>query len=89
MYGFSFKAVVQAVLLFRSETCVVTPRMVKAMGVFQAKVERRLMVRLLRRTPDMKWKYTSAAMAQEEAGLLAMEEYIRRRQNTVAQYIDT
>ena len=30
-----------------------------------------------------------AAAAKEEAGLLTMKEYIRRRQDTVAQYIDT
>ena len=46
-----------------------------------------MMVRLPRRTPDRKWIYTSAATAQEEAGIFAMEEYIRRCQNTVAQYI--
>ena len=35
------------------------------------------------------WKYTLAAMAQEESGVLIVEEYIRRRQNTVAHYIAT
>ena len=50
---------------------------------------RRMTGRLLRRTPDRKWKYTSAAMAREEAGVLVVEEYIRRCQSTVAQYIAT
>ena len=31
--------------------------------------------------------YTSVATSREEAGFLTMEDYIRRRQNTVAQYI--
>ena len=61
----------------------------KSMGGFQAQVERRLKVQLLRRTPNGKWKYTSAAMAREEAGVLVVEEYIRRCQITVAQYIAT
>ena len=43
------------------------------------------MGRLLHKKPDRKWTYISAEMAREEAGFLMMEEYIRRRQNTVAQ----
>ena len=89
VYGFFFKAVVQALLLFGSETWVVTPRTDKALDRFQAQVARRLMGRLLWRTPDGRRTYTSSATAREEAGLLTMEEYIRRRQNTVAQYITT
>ena len=61
--------------------------MVKALGGFQTQVARRLTRRLLWRTLDGRWRYTSAAVAREEVGFLTMEEYIRRRQNTVAQYI--
>ena len=50
---------------------------------------RRLIGRLLQRKPDRKWTCTSAAAAREEAGILSMEDYIRRRQNTAAQYIAT
>ena len=42
---------------------------------------------LPRRKPDRRWTYTLAAAAREEAGSLMMEEYIRRQQNTAAQYI--
>ena len=79
MYGFFFKAVVQSVLLFLLETWVVTPRMVKAMVGVQYQVARWSTGRLLRRTPDGKCTYTSAATAREEAGFFTMEEYIRRR----------
>ena len=79
----------QAVLIFGSETWVVTAHTGKALGGFQDQVARWLTGRLPRRTLDRKWTYTSAATAQEEAGLLTMEEYIRRRQNTVVQYITT
>ena len=85
--GFFFKDVVQAVLLFVSEAWLVTLRMGKALGGFQTHVARRLTGRILWRTPDVKWTYTSAATAREEAGLLKMEEFIRRRHNTVAQHI--
>ena len=88
--GFFFGSVVQAVLLFGSENWVVTPRMGKALGGgggVQAQVTRRLMGRLPWRTPGGKWKYTSAAMEREEVRFLTMEEYIRRRQKTVARYV--
>ena len=49
----------------------------------------RLTGRLPRKKPDGKWKYTSAAAAREEVGFQTMKEYIRQRQNTVAQYIAT
>ena len=60
------------------ETWVVTLRMGKALGGFNAQVARRMMGRLPRRTPEGKWIYTSAATAREEAGFFIMEEYIRR-----------
>ena len=40
--GMFFKAVVQAVLLFRSETWVMTPCMGRALGSFQHGVARRI-----------------------------------------------
>ena len=89
MSGFFFKAVAQAVLLFGSETCVTTPRIGKALGGFQDQVARRMTGRLPQRKPDRKWMYNLAATAREEAGLLRMEEYIRRHHNTVTQYIVT
>ena len=79
----------QAVLLFGSDTWVVTPLMGKSLGGFQSQMVRQLTVQLLRRTPYGKWIYTSAATAREEEGILMMEEYIRRRQNMLAQYIYT
>ena len=62
---FFFKAVVQVVLPFGSETWVVTPCMGRALGGFQDQVAQRLMGRLLRRKPDRKWKYTLVAEARE------------------------
>ena len=38
---------------------------------------------------DRTWKYTSTAAAREAAGISTMEEQVKRRQNTVAQYIST
>ena len=68
---------------------MVTPCMGKALEGFQYLVERQLTGRLPRRTPDGKWTHILVATAREEAGFLTMEEYIRRRQNTVTQDIAT
>ena len=55
----------------------------------QAQVVRRLTGRIPQRKPDGKWTYTSAATTREDAGFLSIEDYIRRRHNTVARYIYT
>ena len=89
MSGLFLKEVTQLVLIFGSETWVVIPRIGKSLGGFQAQATRRLTGRLLRRTPDGNWTYTSAATERDKSGFLTMEEYTRRRQNTVAQYIAT
>ena len=80
---------IQAVLIFGAENWLVTPFMGKALGGFQTQVEILLTGNLPRRTTDRKWRYTSAVVAREAAGFLMMEEYSRRRQNMVAQYIAT
>ena len=59
-----FKSVVKAVLLFGSDTWVVTPCMVKVLGGLQVQVEQRLKVRIPRRKTDGKWVYTLATMAR-------------------------
>ena len=71
--GFFFKSVVQAVLLFVSETWVVTPRIGRSLGGFQDQMARRPMERLLQRKPDGKWKYTSAAVERYEVGFQTMK----------------
>ena len=47
------------------------------------------MGRIQRRRGDGKWEYTSAEAEIVEAGFETMETYIRRRHNTVVQYIAT
>ena len=45
------------------------------------------MGKLPRRTTEGTRNYTSAVAVREAAGFLTMEEYVRRCQNMVAQYI--
>ena len=87
--GFFFKAVVQSLLLFGADTWVFPPRMGKALGGFQTQVARRMTGQLPRRKTDGKWRYTSEAAARDEVQFLTMEVYVRRRHDTVTQYVVT
>ena len=60
--GLFLKAVVQAVMIFGSET----------LGDFHTQVTRRLTGRLPRRTPDGRWIYTSTAAARGKSGFLTI-----------------
>ena len=72
VYGFFFKAVIQAVLLFGADTWVVTPHMGTAFGGFQTQLSRHLTGQIQQRTKDGTWKYTSEAVAREAACFLTM-----------------
>ena len=61
MSGFFFKDIIHAVLLFRAENWVATPRMGKALGRFQTQVARRLTGKLTQRTTEGTWIYILAA----------------------------
>ena len=82
--GNFFKAVTQAVLLFREETCVLNPRMEWALSSFQHRVARHLAGSHTRR-----WGDGTLAEAMVEAGFEGIGTYVTRRHNTGAQYIAT
>ena len=82
-------AVTQAVLLFGSETWVLTARMEKALDSFHSRVARKIAGRQLWRRKDGTWYYPSLAVAMKEAGIVQIRTSILRRQNTVAQFIAT
>ena len=52
-----FKVVVQAVLLFVLETCVVIPRIGRMLGVFRHSVDHRMKVNQPWIQPDGVWEY--------------------------------
>ena len=87
--GNFFKAVVQQVILFGAETWVVTPRMERALNSFIHGAARRITGRHPRRGWDRTWFYPSLEGAIKEAGFTEIRTSINRRQNTVAQYIET
>ena len=71
--------VTQAVLLFGSETWVLTARMEKALDTFQARVARKLTGRKPQHRIDGTWYYPSLAGAMKEAGIVRIRTSILRR----------
>ena len=85
--GHIYLVVVKLVLLYGSETWVLTPRMQRVTVGFHHRVAHRLMGRQPRKGRDGGWVYPHMEDAITEAGLKDVETYISCRQNTVAQYI--
>ena len=84
-----YKAVAQAVFLFRAETWVITPQMKRALDSFQHRVARRLTRRHQRIWGYGSWAYQPFEEAMGKAGFYGIRKSVTRRQNTVVQYIAT
>ena len=87
--GMFHVAVVQQILLYGSESWVLTPRILKALESFHHRVARRITGRMPRRLQNGTWYYPPIGKALEDAGLFSIAEYIARRQRTVAEYVVT
>ena len=79
----------QAVLLFRSDTWVLTSKMEKSLDAFQGRVARKLTGRQARLGRNGGCYYPSLAGEMKEAGIVRIRTSILRRQNMVAQFIAT
>ena len=77
------------VLLFGSETWVLTPRLEKYLENFHHWVVRRMAGIVPKRQRDGIWVYAPIGAALEMVGLEDIGAYIARCHNTVAQYIST
>ena len=87
--GRIFVAVVQTVLLYRSETWEMTPHIGKVLVRFHHRVAGRLTVQQPQRWRDGGWVYPPLAEEMEEALLQEVETYASHHQNIVAQLITT
>ena len=67
--GHIYLVVVQLVLLYGSETWVLTPCMQRLLGIFHHRVERRLMGSQQWKEQDRGWVYPPLEYAMAEAGL--------------------
>ena len=87
--GNIYLAVVQLVLLYRSEPWVLKPRMQRVLVSFHHRVARRLTGRQPRKGRGRGWVYLLLEDNMVEAGLQQVETYVSCHQNTLVQYIET
>jgi hypothetical protein len=85
-----YKEVVQTVLIFGSESWVLTPSMLVKLEGFHRQIARRLMGRApVYLRSEGTWQYQPLGNAMEEAGLFSMNEFIARRRNKLVEYVAT
>lgn len=81
-----YKAIVMSVLLYGSETWVITSSMMKTLEGFHNRVARQLTGRRPRRRNDGTWFYPPIKEALEAAGMFPMSDYIARRRRYLEAY---
>jgi hypothetical protein len=86
--GYFYKAIVQSVLLYGSETWTVNPQMLQVLEGFHHQIARRITNKMPYLHNDH-WIYPDIAEALAEAGLYPIAEYIHRQQTHIADYIAT
>ena len=85
--GMFYKATVQAVLLFRSETWNVTPAILRSLEGFHVRAARRMAGRVPKRDTSGKWEYPASGEVLEKVGLYTIDNYIKVRRNTILQFV--
>ena len=85
--GQIYLAVVQLIILYGSETWVMTPRIGRVLGKFYHRMAHRLTGRQPRQGRDRVWVYPLLEDVMSEAGLQEVETYVYLQQNTVSQFI--
>jgi hypothetical protein len=81
-----YKAIVQSVLLYGSESWVLTLAMEKQLQSFHRRCARYMTGQNIRQNEDGSWTYPSSENVLEMAGLWTIQEYIKSRRNTVMKY---
>ena len=85
--GLFYKATIQAILLFGSETWNLSPSAMKCLEGFHVRAARRMTGLQPRREPDGTWTYQSSEKVLEAAGLHTIQHYVEVRRNTVLKFI--
>jgi hypothetical protein len=82
-----YKATIQTVLLYGSETWVITKEILQLLTSFHHGIACRLTGRYPRPIPDMdEWEHPSIQETLQIAGLFTMDEYLRRRRRYLEQH---
>ena len=82
-----YKAVFQMVLIYGSDSWVVTDAMLKVLEGFHHQVSWRISGMSARQVRDGGWECLSVVEALDSMWLCKMKEYIWRRLATIAEYI--
>jgi hypothetical protein len=85
--GYFYKAVVQAVLLYGSETWVLSEYYLRQLRSFHNRVARCLTDRHIHPNPDGIWTYPPTTEILKSAGLETIDDYIKRRRDTVRNFV--
>jgi hypothetical protein len=85
--GMFYKATVQAVLLFGSETWNLTPSSIKRLEGFHLQAARRITGKMPCKNPDGMWTYPLTEDVLEAAGLYTITHYVGVRRQTIANFI--
>ena len=81
--GAMYKAVAQSVLLYRSNSWVVTREMLKVLTAFYHRAARRITGMIAKHGAGGEWEYPAVEEAMDSAGLHPIRVYIKRRQTTM------
>jgi hypothetical protein len=84
-----YKAIVQAILLYGSETWTITSAMMKALRGFHNRVARRTACRCPKQRPDGSWDYPRIETARRIASLYTIEHYVAIRQRSFVDKVAT
>ena len=86
-YASFYQATVQAVLLFRSETWVPTPSMMRTLEGFHVQAARRMTGMMPERKSDGSWVYPDSEKVLKAAGLRMIAHYVGVRRATILRYV--
>ena len=83
-----YKAIVQSVLLYGSETWVLSPAALARLEGFHIRAAYRMAKEHVpRRGPLQQWVYPSSEAVLEECGMHTIEHYIDVQRETIAKYV--
>lgn len=85
--GMFYKATVQAVLLYGSETWTLNPAMVRSLEGFHLRAARRMTGLMPRKEANGSWTYPEAEGVLKKAGLYTITAYIAVRRTTILKYV--
>jgi hypothetical protein len=85
--GFFYKATMQAVLLFGSETWKLSPLSLKSLERFHLRAACRMAGMQPTQNPDGMWMYPSSKDVLKMVGLKTIDHYIGVRRDPIARFI--